>query len=152
MTLCFSQEQAAAVHAATRGAEPGQVFVSPFIGRLDDVGVHGIDLIKNILMMYQQWDSHVWVLAASVRNLDHLLGCLRLGVPCITAPRSVLELWHTYGTSTDPSQYPFTLSSGDPLVYHDLHDQDWVLMNIQHPLTEKGLKKFADDWNQMLRV
>ncbi|MBI4054455.1 MAG: transaldolase [Candidatus Doudnabacteria bacterium] len=52
MTLCFSQEQAAAVHAATRGAKKGQVFVSPFIGRLDDRGENGMDLVKNIIRMY----------------------------------------------------------------------------------------------------
>ena len=52
MTLCFTQSQAAAVYAATRGARKGQVFVSPFIGRLDDRGENGMDLIANILRMY----------------------------------------------------------------------------------------------------
>ena len=45
MTLCFTQAQAAAVHAATRGAAPGAVFVSPFVGRLDDRGEHWMRLI-----------------------------------------------------------------------------------------------------------
>ncbi|MFN3480604.1 MAG: transaldolase family protein [Thermodesulfovibrionales bacterium] len=57
MTLCFSQEQAAAVYAATRGAKRGDVFVSPFIGRLDDKGENGMDLIGNILKMYKKGDS-----------------------------------------------------------------------------------------------
>ena len=48
LTLCFSQEQAAAVYAATKGAKKGDVFVSPFIGRLDDRGENGMDLIANI--------------------------------------------------------------------------------------------------------
>jgi transaldolase len=47
MTLCFTQEQAAAVHEATMGAKYGQVYVSPFIGRLDDIGFHGVFLIIN---------------------------------------------------------------------------------------------------------
>ena len=51
ITLCFSQEQAAAVHMATLGAKHGQVYVSPFIGRLDDIDIEGSDLIKNILKM-----------------------------------------------------------------------------------------------------
>ena len=68
MTLCFSQEQAAAVYAATRGAKKGQVFVSPFIGRLDDIGENGMDLISNILAVYKQGDGHVEVLTASVRH------------------------------------------------------------------------------------
>ena len=51
MTLCFSQEQAAAVYAATKGSiEP--VYVSPFVGRLDDRGDNGMDLVKNIKQMY----------------------------------------------------------------------------------------------------
>ena len=68
MTLCFTQEQAAAVHAATLGAARGSVYVSPFIGRLDDIGMHGLDLIKNIVLMYQLWNSHVMVLSASIRS------------------------------------------------------------------------------------
>jgi len=77
VTLCFSQDQAAAVYAATRNAkEP--VYVSPFIGRLDDRGENGMDVIRNILKMYQAGDHHVHVLAASIRHLDHLLGSFAL--------------------------------------------------------------------------
>ncbi len=68
MTLCFTQAQAAAVYAATRGARKGQVFVSPFIGRLDDRGENGMDLIANIIRMYAKGDGHVEVLTASVRK------------------------------------------------------------------------------------
>src|SRR3989344_3804163 len=70
LTLCFSQEQAAAVHAATKGAQKGDVFVSPFVGRLDDRGENGMDLIKHIINMYAAGDGHVEGLTASVRNLD----------------------------------------------------------------------------------
>jgi transaldolase len=64
MTLCFFQDQAAAVYAATRGSrEP--VYVSPFVGRLDDHGENGMDLVKNIKRMYRIGDGHVHVLAAS---------------------------------------------------------------------------------------
>jgi transaldolase len=81
----FSQDQAAAVYAATRGAkEP--VYVSPFIGRLDDLGQNGMDVIRNILKMYQGGDHHVHVLAASIRHLDHLLCSFALEAdwqPCL---------------------------------------------------------------------
>jgi transaldolase len=71
MTLCFSQEQAAAVYAATkRSKEP--VYVSPFLGRLDDRGENGMDLVRNIKKMYAVGDNHVHVLAASIRHLNHL--------------------------------------------------------------------------------
>src|SRR5262249_40464817 len=69
MTLCFSQEQAAAVYAATKGTK-APVYVSPFVGRLDDRGENGIDLIKNIKTMYRNRDGHVHVLSASIRSLD----------------------------------------------------------------------------------
>ena len=67
MTLCFSQEQAAAVYVATKGSkEP--VYVSPFVGRLDDQGEDGMDLVRNIKKMYSRSDGHVHVLAASIRR------------------------------------------------------------------------------------
>src|SRR3990167_7392598 len=70
ITLCFSQQQAAAVYAVTLGTkEP--VYVSPFVGRFDDHGKNGMDIVKNIIEMYRSGDGHVKVLAASIRNLDH---------------------------------------------------------------------------------
>src|SRR5208282_4414248 len=93
MTLCFTQEQAAAVYAATRGASPGQVFVSPFIGRLDDRGENGMDLIKSILHMFKTGDGHVQVLTASVRTMDHFLCALALESDIVTAPYSLLKAW-----------------------------------------------------------
>src|SRR5262249_12606255 len=75
MTLCFSQPQAAAVYAATRGAAQ-PTYVSPFVGRLDDIGQYGLDLVRNIKRMYTRGDGHVRLLAASLRSLPHLLACL----------------------------------------------------------------------------
>src|SRR6516225_1102610 len=65
ITLCFSQQQAAAVYAVTkRSKQP--VYVSPFLGRLDDRGENGMDLVANIKNMYSAGDGHVLVLAASI--------------------------------------------------------------------------------------
>ena len=97
MTLCFSQEQAAAVYAATRGARRGDVFVSPFIGRLDDRGENGMNLIENIIKMYQKGDGHVEVLTASVRNLNHLLCAIHLGSDIVTSPFKILKEWGEKG-------------------------------------------------------
>src|SRR5262249_14387760 len=92
MTLCFSQEQAAAVYAATKGSkEPG--YVSPFVGRLDDRGEDGMDLVRNIKKMYQPSDHHVHVLAASIRSVSHLLSSFALGAELATVPAKVLEEW-----------------------------------------------------------
>src|SRR2546428_6092223 len=91
MTLCFSQQQAAAVYAATKGAKQ-PVYVSPFVGRLDDIGQNGMDLVKNVKLMFQKGDGHVLVLAASIRGLEHLLYCFRLEAELATVPAIILEL------------------------------------------------------------
>src|SRR5438874_4128786 len=96
MTLCFSQEQAAAVYAATKGSkEP--VYVSPFVGRLDDRGDDGMDLVRNIKKMYEQGDGHVHVLAASIRTVNHLLCSFALGAELATVPSKVLDEWAATG-------------------------------------------------------
>lgn len=148
MTLCFSQEQAAAVHEATVGAT-GQVYVSPFIGRLDDVGFHGMDLIRNILMMYRAWGSHVQVLGASIRGLEHLFECISAGTDIVTIPISVAKLWAVYGIEKNPNEYPLEISEKAPIKYIDIPKQDWVLYSIRHELTDKGIEKFASDWNSL---
>lgn len=151
MTLCFSQDQAAAVHNATKGARNGQVFISPFIGRLDDQRMRGIDLIKNIVRMYSVWDSHVHVLGASIRNLDHLFGCILAGAHCVTIPYSVAVLWDAYGITNDMTHYMDhqEINSLGPIVYKDLSEQDWITYDIEHSLTQKGLEKFSSDWEQL---
>ena len=70
MTLCFSQSQAAAVYAATKGSKD-PVYVSPFVGRLDDRGDNGMQVVENIEKMYGQGDGHVQVLVASLRKIEH---------------------------------------------------------------------------------
>src|SRR5437879_2592949 len=96
MTLCFSQEQAAAVYAATKGSKQ-TVYVSPFVGRLDDRGDDGMQLVRNIKMMYERGDGHVHVLAASLRRLDHLLYAFTLGAELATAPAKIFEQWAKAG-------------------------------------------------------
>jgi transaldolase len=151
MTLCFSQEQAAAVYAATRGAKKGQVFVSPFIGRLDDRGENGMDVIANILSMYAQGDGHVEVLTASVRNLDHFLYALKLGTDIITAPAEVLRAWGEKGMPMPDDGYRYDAKSLQPIPYRvvDL-SRHWEEYDIRHDLTDKGREKFSSDWNQLI--
>jgi transaldolase len=89
MTLCFSQEQAA-VYAATIGAkEP--VYVSSFVGRMDDRGDDGMGLVANIKKMYEGGDGHV--LAASFRKLEHLLYTFAMRAELATSPAKILEQW-----------------------------------------------------------
>ena len=149
MTLCFSQAQAAAVYAATKGAKV-PVYVSPFVGRLDDIGENGMDLIKNVKRMYATSDGHVDVLAASIRNLEQLLCCFFLETELVTAPTKVLEEWANKGCSMPDSNFEYK-TSGKLIQYQTLNlDQPWERFDIQHELTRKGLEKFAADYHATL--
>ena len=151
MTLCFSQDQAAAVYAATRLAKKGQVFVSPFIGRLDDRGEKGMDVIANILCMYAQGDGHVEVLTASVRTVDHFLAALKLGSDIVTAPYAVLKNWAAMGMPVPGEEYQYTAPSLKPIPYKELRlDKKWSQYEIGHELTDKGMERFSADWNALI--
>ncbi len=152
MTLCFSQEQAAAVYAATRGAKKGQVFVSPFIGRLDDKGENGMDLIANIIRMYRAGDGHVEVLTASVRTIEHLLFAIHLGSDIITAPFAILKEWGERGTQLPKQGYAYQPGNLKPIAYRDIDlSRQWNEYDISHDLTDKGMEKFSQDWNALFK-
>lgn len=150
MTLCFSQSQAAAVYAATYGASKGQVFVSPFIGRLDDIGLNGLDLIRNIIQMYKSGDGHVEVLAASIRNLDHLLESIKLSSDILTAPFKTLKEWADTGKRMPDESFTYQTDL-NPIPYENIDlGKEWQDFDIKHKLTDKGIEKFAADWNALL--
>jgi transaldolase len=152
MTLCFRQEQAAAVYAATRGGERGDVFVSPFVGRLDDRKEDGMELIANILRMYRGGDGHVEVLTASVRNLDHLIYAIQLGSDILTSPFTILKEWAKKGTSLPGSDYTYPKGDLKPIAYREISlDRNWQDYDISHDLTDKGMEKFSADWNELIQ-
>ena len=150
ITLCFSQSQAAAVYAATKGAK-APVYVSPFIGRLDDIGQNGMDLIRNIKRMYAGGDGHVLVLAASIRNLQHLLCSFHYRAELVTVPAKTLEEWAAQGKPLPDANFAYR-SSGTEIAYENLDlNQPWQSFNIQHELTRKGIEKFVADYNSTIR-
>ena len=153
LTLCFSQEQAAAVYAATQGAKRGDVFISPFIGRLDDRGENGMDLISHILRMYKKGDGHVMVLTASVRKMDHLFYALKLGSDIITAPFNVLKEWGEKGLPLPKGDYVYDSGNlkGMPSKEIDL-TKKWETYDIRHELTDKGMERFSADWNALIKA
>lgn len=104
VTLCFSAAQ------ALLAAKAGATFISPFVGRLDDIGEKGMDLIDDIVVMYENYAFDTEVLVASVRSKQHLIDAAVIGAHVSTLP---------------------------PKVIYELYD---------HPLTDKGLKTFLDDW------
>jgi transaldolase len=152
MTLCFSQAQAAAVYAATRGAVKGQVYVSPFVGRLDDIGQNGMDAVKNILAMYKQGDGHVAVLTASVRNLNHFLYALALGSDIITAPLKTIKEWVEAGFEIPTMGFKYGPDGLKAIPYETLDlNENWTKFDLIHQLTEKGIEKFSQDWNALIK-
>jgi transaldolase len=106
LTLCFSANQALLV------AKAGATFVSPFIGRWDDISFNGLELIVAIKEIYLNYGFQTKILAASVRHAVHVLECARIGADVATLPPALIEKL------------------------------------IQHPLTDKGLEIFKNDWKQ----
>lgn len=150
MTLCFSQQQAAAVYAATKGSK-NPVYVSPFVGRLDDIGQNGMDLIRNIKRMFAASDGHVVVLAASIRNLQHLLFSFHLGAELVTVPGKVLEEWAQKGMPLPDKDFTYQ-SVGSEIPYQELDiNQPWERFDLQHELTRKGIQKFVADYESTIR-
>lgn len=110
VTLCFSPAQ------ALLAAKAGATFVSPFVGRLDDVGTDGMELISQILEIYRNYDYATEVLVASVRHPMHVVQAALLGADIATMPAK---------------------------IFHQM---------VQHPLTDKGLAAFVEDWKKAGRT
>ncbi|MEK6891981.1 MAG: fructose-6-phosphate aldolase, partial [Nanoarchaeota archaeon] len=85
VTLCFSANQ------ALLAAKSGAFVVSPFVGRLDDAGEVGMDLIKDIKLIYDNYKFKTQILVASVRNTTHVLEAAKIGADIATVPYSVFE-------------------------------------------------------------
>lgn len=85
VTLCFSPLQ------AVIAAKAGATYISPFVGRLDDVGHDGMDLISQLVEIYGNYDFDTQILVASVRSPTHVLEALRLGADVATLPYAVIE-------------------------------------------------------------
>jgi len=85
MTLCFSPNQALLV------AKAGATYVSPFVGRLDDISHNGMDLIRQIMQIYRNYDYKTQVLAASLRHPLHVVEAALAGAHVATLPFKVLD-------------------------------------------------------------
>ena len=85
VTLCFSANQ------ALLAAKAGATFISPFIGRLDDVNLDGLDLISDIRLIYDNYGFDTQILAASIRTVNHVTQSALIGADVMTAPPSVIK-------------------------------------------------------------
>ncbi|MBF0526725.1 MAG: fructose-6-phosphate aldolase [Deltaproteobacteria bacterium] len=107
VTLVFSPLQ------ALLAAKVGATYVSPFVGRLDDIAASGMELVSQILTIYENYGFNTEVIVASVRNPIHVLEAASMGAHIATIPFNVIS----------------------------------QLAN--HPLTDKGLQKFLEDWKKV---
>lgn len=107
VTLVFSAPQ------ALLAAKAGAYFVSPFVGRLDDIGLDGMELIREIVGIYANYDFQTQVLVASVRTPGHVVQAGLIGADICTLPAKVFE------------------------------------MLLKHPLTDRGVEQFLNDWKKM---
>ena len=85
VTLCFSAAQ------ALLAGKAGATFISPFVGRLDDIGQSGMDLIGDIRMIYDNYDFPTEILVASVRHPMHVVEAAKMGADIMTAPPKIIQ-------------------------------------------------------------
>jgi transaldolase len=107
VTLIFSATQ------ALLAAKAGATYVSPFIGRLDDVGSEGLNLVSEIVQIFANYAISTQVLVASVRHPLHVIESAKTGADVVTLPPDILDKM------------------------------------IRHPLTDKGLDLFLNDWKKL---
>ncbi|VAV88955.1 Transaldolase [hydrothermal vent metagenome] len=102
VTLCFSANQ------ALLAAKAGATFVSPFIGRLDDIGIDGMDLITDIRMIFDNYpELETEILAASIRSTEHMRAAALIGADVATLPAKVMK---------DMVKHPLTTSGLDAFL------------------------------------
>ena len=85
VTLCFSAAQ------ALLAAKAGATFISPFVGRHDDVGFSGMELISDIRLIYDNYDYQTQILVASVRSPMHVVEAAKIGADVMTAPPKIIQ-------------------------------------------------------------
>jgi len=90
VTLCFSSVQ------ALLAAKAGATFISPFIGRLDDAGLDGMELIREIRTIYDNYGYTTQILAASIRTINHVRDAALLGADCATIPPKIFNALYSH--------------------------------------------------------
>ena len=90
VTLCFSSVQ------ALLAAKAGATFISPFIGRLDDAGLDGMELIREIRTIYDNYGYTTRILAASIRTINHVRDAALLGADCATIPPKIFNALYSH--------------------------------------------------------
>ena len=111
-----------------------------------------MDLIKHIVKMYASGDGHVEVLSASVRSMAHFLYAIQLGSDIITAPFKILKEWSEQGMPIPGDDFVYPAIGLKEIPYKGINlSKDWREFNLSHDLTDKGIERFADDWNALIQ-
>jgi transaldolase len=116
-----------------------------------------MDLVRNIKRKYKRGDGHVHVLAASIRNQNHLLCSFALGAELATVPSKILEEWAVAGFPIPDRNFRYTGvdAKGNSLKVIPYKKLDlnlpWGSLDIAHALTTKGIQKFVADYQSTLR-
>ena len=95
VTLCFSPAQ------ALLAAKAGASYISPFVGRLDDIGTNGMELVRDIVLIYDNYDFKTEVLVASCRGPMHVVEAARLGADVVTCPPAVIDALYNHPLTTN---------------------------------------------------
>lgn len=171
-TLVFSQQQIFAIclhekiMQSTFGPfqEAFPPFISPFVGRLDDIGQNGMDLVRNGIKIQKLFNpNQTWMLEASVRSNEHIAQGIAAQTQLITAPDKAYIPWLSQSSQSNPPNpsNPYSLS---PIPYWQPPDELLQIktldefnnalttktLDISHPLTDKGLVQFAKNWQAIL--
>lgn len=109
-----------------------------------------MDFIANTIKMYSSGDQHVEVLVASVRSIEHFTRSIELGADIITAPLKIIKEWAAAMPVTS-DKLQVTSDKLKPIPYQEIKlDKSWQSYNLKHELTDKGIEKFAIDWNALI--
>ena len=166
-TLVFSQQQIFAIclhEKIVLGSKPASPkaypsFISPFVGRLDDTGENGMDLVENGMKVKALFPTvSLWMLEASVRSTEHITKGMELGTELITAPaKAYQEYFEHTGAPAEAKELksvPFWEPSEELLAIDTMDNFMKAItdgtLDITHPLTEKGIVRFAEDWKAIL--
>lgn len=166
-TLVFSQQQIFAIclheqiiqnEFKPKGKWPP--FISPFVGRLDDQGENGMTLVTNGMKIKNLFTNPLWMLEASVRTMQHIQQGIEANSELITAPAKTYRQWFSDQTTQahntqaltitaywDPPKQLFNISSIEDFMHSLVSKQ----LDISHPLTDKGIIRFAKDWSAIVK-
>lgn len=171
-TLVFSQEQIYAIclheEIINRNFSPQSrwaPFISPFVGRIDDQEFDGMNLVQQGMKLKKQFNVDLWMLEASVRTIDDVRDGIKLHTELITAPAKVYREWFSLNEKEqlqEPETSQETLLDQIPewkppvefLTTNTIDDFYRLIesgvLNINHPMTDKGIDRFVADWNALL--